>query len=182
MNKDKAKYILLSILILLFVYCNKFAQEVRKIDKMYNGKGWTILGLENFRPTDKITIVNKNGCKIIVREYENKNKNVGFNAVLVNYDRTNVREKANIVLAENKENTLYQVNSVLVYEIDGRILAYNINLVEVFVDGYPNYTTKNTGGLHRVFYLDEDNNGSFEVRFEALYLSYFPAWVCSYSK
>jgi hypothetical protein len=80
-------------------------------------------------------------------------------------------------LIANGQRRDFVVRGFTTYEVKGRVFAYGVVYYIVMAEN--GYITERYGAAVNVHYVDEDGNGTFELRCRAMTLKSLPEWVKS---
>ena len=146
-----------------------FAQDSQKRRKVVVKKeGWLIPGRSDFKNVSKVVEKNIEGIAITLKLHEAPTE------IIVDVDGNRVKP----YVGRKSDVRLFSVRGFGVYEANGRVFAYGVDLVPVFFTRGKNYWEKMyAGAMYNLFYVDEDGDGVFESRYGGLPLRQLPEWV-----
>lgn len=170
MNKSIAHAALLILLATLLspqiIVC---AQDSRKLRKaVVKKEGWLIPGRDDFKQVSKVVVKNIEGVDVTQKEL------VSPAEIIVDVDGSRVKP----FVRRKSDVRLFSVRGFGVYESNGRVFAYGVNLVPVFfIRGKDYWEKAYAGAMYNLFYVDENGDGVFESRYGGLPLRQLPEWV-----
>jgi hypothetical protein len=158
--------ILLAAIFLAQIVSAQNSQKPRKV--VVKREGWLIPGRDDFKQVSKVVEKNIEGVAINQKVLDARTE------IIVDVDGNRikpfVRRKSNV--------PLYSVRGFSMYESNGRVFAYGVDLVPVsFIRGKNYWEKTYAGAMYNLFYVDEDGDGIFESRYSGLPLRQLPGWV-----